>query len=68
MYNLTKTSHRTITLLFTHSNIVDLQLTTVEPPFNVHQFKGFSHLVFNFNDLEPMISVLIYAHLKFSSV
>jgi hypothetical protein len=41
---------------------------TVEPPFNVLQFKVFPYLSINLNDFKSIISVLNYLHLIFSSV
>jgi hypothetical protein len=42
--------------------------STVEPPFEVHQFKVFPHLNFKFSDHKSTISVLNFAHLRFYSV
>jgi hypothetical protein len=40
-------------------------LYTVEPPFNVHQFKVFCHVTFNFSDSNSVIALL---NLRFSSL
>jgi hypothetical protein len=42
--------------------------SAVQPPFNVPQYKGLSHLAFNFESPKSVISLSNFLHLRFSSV